>query len=111
MKLNILYIVNKHKINKKGLCPVNCRLTFSKTKKHFATGLFINPKNWNSKQQYVEPPETDAELINTQLSLIKTKLSQAFLFLQVKGSDFTVDDIYKQYKGETPKKEFGVMEV
>ncbi len=40
------------------------------------------------------------------MSLIKTKLSQAFLFLQVKGSDFTVDDIYKQFKGETPKKEF-----
>jgi len=50
-------------------------------------------------------------LLNTQLSLIKTKLNQAFLFLQVKGSDFTVDDIYKQYKGETPKKEFGVIEV
>ena len=111
MKLNTLYIINKHKINKKGLCPITCRLTFSKFKKHFATGKFINPTNWNSKQQLVEPPEPDAELINTQLSLIKTKLSQAFLFLQVKGSDFTVDDIYKQYKGETPKKEFGVMEV
>ncbi len=45
------------------------------------------------------------------MSLIRTNLSQAFLFLQVKGTDFTVDDIYKQYKGETPKKEFGVMEV
>jgi hypothetical protein len=45
------------------------------------------------------------------LRLIRTKLSQSFLFLQVKGSYFTVDGIYKQYKGETPKKEFGVMEV
>ncbi len=80
MKLNVLYIVNKHKLNKKGLCPINCRLTFSKSKKHFSTGLFINPKHWNSKQQLVEPSEPDAELINTQLSLIKTKLSQAFYF-------------------------------
>ena len=109
--MNILYIVNKHKMNKKGLCPITCRLTYRKRKKHFATGQFINPTLWNSKQQFVKPDEPDAELLNTQLSLIKTKLTQAFLFLQVKGTDFTVDDIYKQYKGETPKKEFGVMEV
>ncbi len=56
MKLNILYIVNKHKMNKKGLCPINCRLTFRKSMKHFATGLFINPKSWNSKQQLIKPP-------------------------------------------------------
>ena len=60
------------------------------------------------KLQKATPPEPDAELINTQLSMIKTKLSQAF-FLQVGGSDFTLDDIYKQYRGETPKKEFGAM--
>ena len=111
MKLNILYIINKHKLNRKGLCPISCRLTFSKSKKHFSTGLFTNPKNWNSKKQLVEPPEPDEELKNTKLSLIRTNLTQAFLFLQVRGSDFDVNDIYKQYKGETPKKEFGVVEV
>ncbi len=36
---------------------------------------------------------------------------QAFLFLQVKGTHFTVQDIYMQYKGEVPKDELGVMEV
>lgn len=111
MKINILFSINKRKSNSKGLCGIMCRLTYNKVRKTFSTGLSINPSLWNSKQQSVKPPEPDAEIINTQLSLIKTKLSQAFLFLQVKGSDFTVDDIYKQYKGETPKKEFGVMEV
>ena len=109
-KLNILFYLNK-RTKAKSKSVVFCRITFNKLRKQFSTGLFINPKNWNSKKQLVEPPEPDAELINTQLSLIRTRLSQAFLFLQVKGSDFTVDDIYKQYKGETPKKEFGVMEV
>ncbi len=111
MKLNILYILNKAKKNSNNKCPIRIRVTFNNNRKEFSTGILINPKNWNSKQQEVEPPEPDAELINTQLSLIRTKLSQAFLFLQVKGTDFTVDDIYTQYKGETPKKEFGVMEV
>jgi integrase len=88
-----------------------CRLTFKKSRKTLSTGIFINPNNWNNKQQLVKPNEPDSELINSQLSLIKTKLSQAFLFLQVKESDFNVDDIYRQYKGETNKKDFGVTEI
>ncbi len=110
-KLNILFYLNKKSKNKYGKSVIMCRLTYLKQRKQFSTGRFINLTNWNSKQQCVEPPEPDAELINTQLSLIKTKLNQAFLFLQVKGTAFTVDDIYRQYKGETPKKGFGVVEV
>ncbi|MEF3077859.1 site-specific integrase [Winogradskyella poriferorum] len=109
--IRVLFMPARSRLNKGGQSVLKCRLTYHKKRKEFSAGLQINPKNWNSKQQRVEPPEPDAELINTQLSLIKTKLSQAFLFLQVKGSEFDVDDIYKQYKGETPKKELGVMEV
>ncbi|WP_242092480.1 site-specific integrase [Aestuariivivens sediminicola] len=109
MKTRFFIILSR--LNKIGKSAVKCRITYKHKRKEFSTGLFITPKYWKSKNQKVVPPEPDAELKNMQLSLIKTKLSQAFLFLQVKGSDFTVDDIYKQYKGETPKKEFGVMEV
>jgi integrase len=111
MKLNILFLLYKAKTNSTGKCPIRCRVTYNNKRKEFSTGQFIKPINWLSKQQDIKPPEPDAELINTQLSLIRTNLTQAFLFLQVKGTAFTVDDIYKQYKGETPKKEFGVMEV
>jgi integrase/recombinase XerD len=74
-KLNILFYLDKKKVNNKGNCPIRCRVTFLGTRKQFATGIFINPLNWNSKQQCVEPPEPDAELIDTQLSLIRTNLS------------------------------------
>jgi hypothetical protein len=88
MKLNILYIVSKTKLNKKGRCPIKCRLTYNKIRHHFATGLFTNPAHWNSKQQLVKPPEPDSEYINSQLSLIKTKINRAFLMLQVKEESF-----------------------
>ncbi|WP_242203255.1 site-specific integrase [Aestuariivivens insulae] len=110
MKLNILFNINKRKANRKGLCAIMCRITYNKIRRVFSTGLFINPKHWSRKQQYVEPPEPDAELKNTQLSLIKTKLSQAFLMLQVKEESFTVEDIYLQYKGEKTQKEQGAVE-
>ncbi|WP_242158222.1 site-specific integrase [Aestuariivivens sediminis] len=109
-KLNILFVITSSRTRKDNNASLICRITFNKSRKQFSTGISINPKNWNSKQQYVEPPEPDAELKNTQLSLIKTKLSQAFLMLQVQEKDFTVEDIYKTYKGEKIEKQYKVME-
>ena len=110
LKLNILFYLNK-RANANYKSVIFCRLTYLKQRKQFSTGIFIKQSNWYSKQQLVEPPEPDAELINTQLSLIRTKLNQAFLFLQVNELNFDVHDIYQQYKGKPLKKERGVMEV
>ncbi|WP_248724523.1 site-specific integrase [Seonamhaeicola sp. ML3] len=111
MKINILFILkNKSKTNSKQKCSIACRITLNKKRKEFATGQFINPKNWNPKQQLVKPSEPDEKLINTQLSLIKTKINRAFLMLQVKEESFTVEDIYLQYKGEKTQKEQGTLE-
>ena len=110
MKLNILYIINKSKVNKKGVCPITCRLTFNKEKKHFSTGLFVNPKHWNSKKQKVLEDTEQYDYINKQLSLIITKINQAFLLLQIQEMDFDVNDIYSQYKGEKLQKEYTILE-
>jgi len=105
-KLNIRFIVVFNRVNPKGKTVIGCRITYIKIRKQFSTGLFINPSNWNSKQQLVKPSEPDSELINTQLSLIKTKLSQAFLMLQIKESSFTVEDIYTVDKGQKIEKKY-----
>ena len=68
MKLSIRFYSDISKLNKQRISPVKCRITYLKKRKEFSTGLFINPKHWSSKQQYVEPTESDAELINTQLA-------------------------------------------
>ena len=52
----------------------------------------------------------DCDFINTQLSLIKSQINQAFLFLQVQGLEFDVNDIYRQYKGESTQKQVGIVE-
>ncbi|TJY37940.1 site-specific integrase [Pontimicrobium aquaticum] len=109
--MKILFLLVRSRNNKKGSSALKCRITYKLERKEFSTGKFINPNNWNSKKQLVEPPELDAELINTQLSLIRTKLNQAFLFLQVNEVNFDVHDIYMQYKGKPLKKERGVVEV
>lgn len=110
MKLNIRMLLYKAKANSSGKCPIRCRITHNKSRKEFSTGLFINPKNWDNKQQLVKPPEPDSDYINTQLSLIKTKINKAFLLLQVKEVSFTVDDIYRLYTGEKLTKEYNVVD-
>jgi len=58
-------------------CPIRSRITYNKKRIEFSTRQFISPSNWLSKQQDIKPDEPDANLIETQLKLIKTNLSQA----------------------------------
>lgn len=107
--INVLFVLARNRMNQANKCALRCRITFLKKRKEFSTGLFINPAYWDGKKQLVKPSD-QSEYINTQLSLIRQHLNQAFLFLQVKGITFTVLDIYKQYKGESPKDEIGVIQ-
>ena len=80
-KIKILFLISAIRINKKGLVPLICRITYLGKRKPFFTGLFINPKNWSSAKQQAFPLNTENTQINTQLSLIKQEINQAFLFL------------------------------
>lgn len=110
-KLSILFLLQKVRINKQGKCPIRCRITYNEGRHEFATGLLINPNTWYSKLQQTKPPNEENNFVNSQLSLIKNKINQAFLYLQMKGPDFDVNDLYLIYKGEKPKKENGILEV
>ncbi|WP_313098266.1 site-specific integrase [Epilithonimonas sp.] len=110
MKLSILFLLRRNKINVKGLCPIECRITLDKQRKPFSTGIFINPKYWYNAKQISKPPNEENNYINNQLSLIKNKINQAFLLLQVKEEPFDVNDIYNQYAGKTLVKEYGLIE-
>lgn len=111
MKLSILFLLRRNKANIKGLCPIECRITLDSQRKPFSTGVFINPEYWNASKQKAHPPNKGNTQINTQLSLIKQDINQAFLFLQVQEKDFDVDDIYRQYKGENIKKDKSITEM
>jgi integrase/recombinase XerD len=109
-KISILFLLQKSRINKQGKCPIRCRITYNDERHEFSTGQNIKPDNWYSKLQLAKPPDEINNFVNTQLGLIKSKINQAFLFLQLKGIDFDVNDIYLLYKGEPLKKEKGVLE-
>jgi len=99
-KLNILFIISKSRMRKDKKVPIYCRLTYMGKRKPFATGLFIKPEQWNNAKQCVEPPNEENNFINAELSLIKNKINQAFLFLQLQAKRVDVEQIYLQYVGK-----------
>jgi len=109
-KLSILFVIAVNRLRKDERVPVFCRITFKQKRKQFATGQFINPKNWYSKLQQAKPPNDENNNINTQLSLIKSKINRAFLLLQMKELDFDVDDIYNQFIGKSTTAEKTVLD-
>ena len=111
MKLSILFLLRRNRTNEKGVCAIECRITLDKQRKPFSTGIFINPEYWNASKQKAHPPNKGNNQVNTQLSLIKQEINQAFLFLQVQEKEFSVDDIYSQFKGENVKLDKSIKEM
>jgi len=109
-RVTILFVIYKSRKKKDNTSPIYCRITYKKQRKEFAVGYYINPESWDSKNQLVKPPEKEHNFLNTQLSLIKTQINQAFLLLQVNQINFNVDDIFRQYKGENVGTDVGVIE-
>ncbi len=104
-KLSVLFVIKLNKKNQKGFCPLNVKITFNKKRKEFSSGLFANPTHWNAKKQVIHLKEPNAEYINAQILLIQQKINKVFLSLQLKSTDFTLDDIYDCYLGKVIKKE------
>lgn len=109
--MKILFYIRRAKKNANNLCPLTCRITYEFQRKEFSTGIFMNPDYWNASQQKAHPPNKVNKQINTQLSLIKQDINQAFLFLQVQDKNFDVEDIYSHYKGEDIKEDKSIMDI
>lgn len=92
-KLSILFVAYLAKTNRKGLCPLKCRLTYKKKRKEFASGLMVDPKQWNSSKQKVE---NDA-LLNSSIEIIRSKLQKAYISLELEKENFMVQDIVRKY--------------
>lgn len=99
----ILFVVKLNKLNGKGLCPVNVRITYQGVRKENATGCFVDPKFWDSKRQLTTSKAVEMINTNVQLELIKQKIRNAYLSILLETDDFEVDDIYHKYLGKPTK--------
>lgn len=98
-KTTILFVISPTKINQKGLCPLNCRITLNKERKQFTTGLFVNPNYWENKLQKVSTQDSNHKFINSQIEQIQIKINNIVLVFQLQNGDCTLDNIYNKYIG------------
>ncbi len=104
-KLTILFVIKPSKMNKKGLCPLNVRITYLKKRKEASSGLMVNPVHWNSKQQKFASKSNSGQQVNQQLEITVAAIRKAHLQLQLSEVEFTVEDIFHNYVGKPSKKE------
>ena len=107
--LLVLFYLNKSKENSKGLCPIKCRITYSKKRKEFSSGEFISSSDWNAKKQKASTKTIVNQQINLQLEINTANIKKAYLQLQLAGDEFTVEDIFNNYIGKPDNKEYGVI--
>jgi hypothetical protein len=108
--LSVLFLLKKEKTNKQGTCPVYCRITYLKKRKQFSSGEFINPSDWNAKQQKATSKTIVNQQINLQLEIITANVKKAYLQLQLTGFEFSVEDIFNNYIGKPTAKEVGTIQ-
>lgn len=99
----ILFVLKKVRLNNKGLCPINVRITYRGKRKENATGYFVAPKLWDASRQLINSKSSDAINDNAQLELIKQKIKNSYLSLLLEADEFDVNDIYLKYLGKPLK--------
>src|SRR5690606_30411856 len=109
-KLSILFYLNKTKINKKGTCPIYCRITCQKKRKQFSSGQFVNPKSWNAKLQRAASNSKEDVYVNSQLLIIKEKIRNAHLLIQLEEGKLDLELIFHKFLNKPLKDEVLVSE-
>ncbi|MDB0600280.1 site-specific integrase [Tenacibaculum maritimum] len=110
-KLRILLVIALNRIKKNNQAPIYCRITYNKKRKQFSTGIYIDSSSWDREKQLIKDFEKNNSEYNTRLSLIKQKINQAFLLLEVNSGEYDVEDIYLQYAGKNIKASKTLLEV
>ena len=106
-KISVLFVISSSRTNKKGLCPLYCRVTLNGKRKQFSTGLFVNPHYWENKLQKVISKEANHKYINAQIERIQIKLCNIILVFQIQDTPYTLENIIWEYKGiKSTKEEF-----
>ncbi|WP_034893703.1 site-specific integrase [Gillisia sp. Hel_I_29] len=107
--MKILFLIQRSKINKKGLVPIMCRLTYNRQRKEFSTRLMVRPEDWNGHEKRLRNL-LENDVLNFELEIMNQKLRKAYMLLEVKDVPFGLEDIVRLYKGESAKADIGVIQ-
>lgn len=103
-KINLLFWIYKSKINSAGKAPVYFRISSPTGKFQLSTGVFVSPKEWDSKKQKVKGASAKSLLANTTLIAYKEKVEAAITEILQKKEDLNIDLLKQKLNpAATPK--------
>ena len=90
MRILIHFSPRKRRENKEGQTPVYVRFTVKGKRVDLSTGLFINPKHWDSTRQRINNKIPESSSINQRLDKLKTEIQDIYNQLKSNGQDISV---------------------
>ncbi|MFN7302402.1 MAG: tyrosine-type recombinase/integrase [Bacteroidota bacterium] len=99
--MRILFWIRKGRLNKRGQCPVMCRITLNGVRStDFSTGVFTKPKDWNHLRQL-----SNDRFVNNTLLELKRSAEAFYLDAIMNGRDVHAQNIVDAITGKVSDEE------
>ncbi len=89
--------------SKNEKAAIYLRLTVNDKRTEFSTGQYVEPKEWDSKQQRVKNKYPAAETVNRMLDLIRSDIQKHFSLLMAREELVTGEILKNAYSGVQEK--------
>lgn len=97
--INVLFWLNKSKLNKKGMAPLLLRITYRNDRKQLATGFSIAPSKWDGVKCRAKGKDQLTTAINEYILTTEARLKELFTS-QLKQGDVFLDKIIDKFLGK-----------
>jgi integrase len=95
-------VLRESKLNKRGLAPLYIRITKNKKSSFISTGIYIEPRQWNSNKDLVRSNHDNYERLNNFLQLKLSDAMDATLKAEMKSKFAPVRTIKAYVMGSDP---------
>lgn len=100
IKYTVKLILWKNDPNPQGLYPIYLRVTIKRDRKYIATGLFVQEKMWDERNEQVKEGHPMHAVYNPDLISRKQKAIKYIVDQQVKGEQITAGEVKELFIGK-----------
>ena len=102
--MHILFQLRKSKINKKGLAPINMRITLDGSRLELSAHRRILPELWDNTLCKAIGTSDESVILNNYLNSLKTKVQRQYNILESLDKEITLEAIRNRLSGNSEKK-------
>ena len=102
--MHISFQVKKSKTNRKGLAPINLRVTIDGKRAELSTHRRLNPNNWDNITGRPAGNTEDIIILNNYLDSLRTKVQRQYNILESLDQEITAEILKNKLTGKKEKK-------